>query len=65
MRKVFESKEYLDNLKTRLISGDADRVELGLLHMVYGKPKETVELPGNSLAEIVQMAFMMRKRKVE
>lgn len=44
--QFFSSDEYRDSLKKRLLRGKSDRIEQLLLHYVYGKPVETVELTG-------------------
>lgn len=44
--RFFSSTEYRDNLKLRIIAGEAGHMEVLLHHMVYGKPKETLALQG-------------------
>lgn len=42
----FSSQEYRASLMGRILAGDAAHMEVLLHHMVYGKPKETLELQG-------------------
>ena len=42
----FSDAEYRDNLKRRILDGDAPGMEQFLMTMVYGKPKETIKLQG-------------------
>lgn len=48
-RRLVEDPEYQKNLKTRLLDGSAGPgVESMLWHYAYGKPKERVEVSGES-----------------
>lgn len=40
----FHSDEYLNSAKHRILAGQADHLETYLLALVYGKPKETIDL---------------------
>jgi hypothetical protein len=40
----FSSEEYLQNAKRRMLAGEANHLESYLLPLVYGKPKETIDL---------------------
>ena len=42
--RFFSSKKYRKKAKTRILDGDAPGLELYLLGMVYGKPKEVVQI---------------------
>lgn len=42
--RFFVSREYRDTLKARIIAGEAQGMELYLHQMVYGKPKEVLQL---------------------
>jgi hypothetical protein len=42
----FSSTEYRENLKTRILDGEAPGMEQFLHTLVYGKPKETIQLQG-------------------
>lgn len=44
--QFFSSNEYRENLKLRIVAGEAAHMEVLLHHMVYGKPKETLALQG-------------------
>jgi hypothetical protein len=46
LRGVFESEDYREALKDRLIRGKASKCEELCLHYVHGKPKETHEVTG-------------------
>jgi hypothetical protein len=45
-RSFFDSREYRDSLKTRILKGKAMPIEQLGYYYVYGKPKERVELHG-------------------
>ena len=42
--RFFTSPEYRENLKSRILEGSANHMEVLLHHMTYGKPKETLDL---------------------
>jgi hypothetical protein len=42
--KWFHSADYVENAKRRMLIGDANHLETYLLGLVYGKPKETIDL---------------------
>lgn len=42
----FRSKPYRETAKNRMLAGRAPHLESYLLALVYGKPKETVEVTG-------------------
>ena len=44
--KFFESAEYRDNAKRRILKGKAPHLEKELLHYVYGVPRETLKIEG-------------------
>lgn len=45
-RAFLESEAYVTSLQRRLVSGKAPHMETLLHYYAYGKPKETVDLPG-------------------
>ena len=44
--RFFTSEEYRNSLKDRMLNGKAGHMEVLLHHVVYGKPRETLELSG-------------------
>jgi hypothetical protein len=42
--QFFTSKEYRDSLRKRVLAGKAQAVEIHLMNLTYGKPKEQVEV---------------------
>jgi hypothetical protein len=42
--KFFSSEKYRKNLEQRILDGEAQSLEIHLFNMVYGKPKETLDL---------------------
>ena len=44
--EFFASAEYRENLKQRILAGEAAHMEVLLHHLAYGKPKETLALQG-------------------
>jgi len=59
-REIFESKEWRESARQRLIQGVAPHVEKYLLEMVYGMPKNKIVMEGAPAA----FAFVL-KRVVE
>jgi hypothetical protein len=43
-QQFFESEEYRASMKQRILAGTAPALEVYLLQMLYGKPKEHVQL---------------------
>lgn len=44
--RFFSDPDYRENLKQRIMDGEAPAMEQFLMTMVYGKPKETIKLQG-------------------
>ena len=56
--KFFKSKKYRDSLKTRILEGKAQQLEIHLMNLTYGKPKEQVEISDlREVPESVQFVF--------
>ena len=43
-QQFFESEAYRDSMKQRILAGSAPQLEVYLLQLLYGKPKETVDV---------------------
>jgi len=44
LQQFFSSEEYRQSIKARIIAGTAPTCEIYLLQLLYGKPKESVDL---------------------
>lgn len=60
-RSFLTSAEYRDNLKQRILNGDAPKIEELLHHYGFGKPKETFELGPNAEAVASNFAELMKR----
>lgn len=45
-RAIVEEPTYVASLTRRLVSGKAPHMEPLMFHYAYGKPKDTVDIPG-------------------
>jgi hypothetical protein len=58
--KLFKSKEYRESITKRIIEGKAQPVEIHLMNLTFGKPKEQVEI--SDLREVPEaVSFIFRK----
>lgn len=44
--EFFKSEDYRVSLQSRIVRGEAQQMERYIAEMVYGKPKEQIELSG-------------------
>ena len=52
-QQFFESYEYRENLKARLLAGKADHMERYTTELLYGKPKQDISVEDQSLTVVV------------
>jgi hypothetical protein len=64
-RSLLEDPLYLQNLKERLRSGKAQRIEELLYHYAYGKPMQDVEVSAEmTLEELVLGSMPVEKEEL-
>ncbi|UVT20047.1 MAG: hypothetical protein H8K03_20085 [Nitrospira sp.] len=49
-QQFFESEEYRENLKTRLLAGKADHMERYAAELLYGRPRQEISVEDNALS---------------
>lgn len=60
--RLFKSKEYQESIKARILEGKAPAVEIHLMNLTFGKPKEQIEI--NDTREVPEsVAFVFRQAK--
>lgn len=58
--KLFKSREYRDSITKRILDGRAPAVEIHLMNLTFGKPKEQVEI--SDLRDVPEsLTFVFRK----
>lgn len=58
--QLFKSKEYRESITRRILDGKAPAVEIHLMNLTFGKPKEQVEI--SDLREVPEaISFIFRK----
>lgn len=57
LRGIFESQEYRDKVKDRILKGKAPDLEKYMLQLLYGKPPESVQVsnPDGSPIQFAQI----------
>ncbi len=56
-QQFFESEEYRENLKTRLLAGRADHMERYAAELLYGRPRQEIGIRGQDGTVIIVDRF--------
>jgi hypothetical protein len=65
--KFFTSEEYRENLKQRILDGQAQNVEILFHHLCYGRPRETLDVhhQGDGQFTLIICGKVVRQQAIE